>query len=197
MAVELRHDGAVWTLEGHAAHPLSPVLVGGVAALVALLGAGSVGLAVGVVVLTVLVALVVAQTERRVVVEVSDRALTVTRLRWLGRDRTRLAIDEIEAAWVSPPREQGGSDSAVFRVDDTYVAVGPGRPDEELRWLVAAVRAAMEHHERRTRVEGREYRFMKKAPEGLASLVTHSRPEGPGISRNSPSQRPTPPSSSS
>ncbi len=172
MAAEVRHDGVVWVLERTLGrHGPRVVAAGGLAsALVAGLWLGSAWAWGPLCLLAAIAVLVAAQHPYRVEVRITDRAITVTQWRWLGRRDFRLPLDRLEVAKVSPPRAEGGVGAAVLRAGETVVAVGQGEPTEHLRWLVDAVEEARRRKLERERVEGREYGFMKRAPPAVTAL---------------------------
>ena len=166
----IEHDGVVWEIKPTPGHTL--FLWGVVGAALASVGAAlnTIDL-IPVAVVTVLVALaVVAQHPRITRVDLGDRALTVEQVRLLRTQRTVLPLDKIEVARVSPPRNEGGTGSAVFRAGHDTVSIGAGRPPAELRWFVGAVEQARHHLARREGIEGREYSFLQRVPPEVDAL---------------------------
>ncbi len=170
MAAEVLHDGVRWRIPTGgllvvwSAVVLGPSLAAGAAA-VALEHLLPLGLAVGGVLLW---ALGVAQRQRPVTVRITPRAVHV--------DDVVLPLDELSVAkLVEPPTPDGGW-KLVLRAGERVVAVGEGRPRPHLEWLLAAIDEARARFASREALEGREYSFLRKAPEQLEGIIGQSRP---------------------
>lgn len=183
MTIQITHDGVLWEVAAPVvAIPLAAfawlgaVFVGGMliglAAVAVALVVGAVGAVLG------------AQHPLQTQIHVSDWAVSVTVRRLFGTERVRLPLDGIDVAKVSPPREEGGTGSLILRSGQTVLSVARGRSPDELRWMLAAIEQARHHHRQREVVEGKEYGFMKRAPEEVTRLTR-------------PQPVPTPPSSDS
>ena len=189
LPTESRHDGVHCTLGPdprnallvHATFYLgaAAVLVGAVAPALTgaswLLAAAPPGLG-----LLGLWALLVSQYARRTEVEVTDRAVTIVRHRlFRAPERIRLPLDELEVR-RGMPRYEGDSGMILISHGEEVHAVGHGRPDPHLAWVVAAIVQARQHLVEREQREGREWGFMKKAPDAVEALRGGREPEAKG-----------------
>jgi len=173
MRAEVRHDGARWRLQ---AGPGRPV------ALIGLIVSTSMGVALGVagvakVPLALLFGLVLlfaavaaARAPLEIDVSLTDRHLTLEVVRLFQRERRTIRVDEIESVRLAEPPELGGTGQLVVRADGEVLAFGRDQPREHTMWFGRAIDAARAVVQRRERLEGREYSFLRVPPESVEAL---------------------------
>lgn len=176
--VEVTHDGLVWRTRRHGR--------GEVWLLGAALAAAGVGLSflldprlafggVGALWLGA-AALFAVQNQRWTEVRLDDRSLVVERHGLFGTEVERIAMADLREVVVGE-NDFGAPRHVVVKTRDDRVVLGEGASSAIVGWLHLAVLAAAEGQARRARAEGREYPFLRTAPEALRDL-TRDR-EGP------------------
>lgn len=170
--VEVGHDGVIWrslprpkaTLDGVCGFALA-----GAGVLAALTQSLALGLAAAAVVAVVALAVAV-QSARRTEVRIDDRQLVVEHIGAMGTTTERIAMADLRSVEVGPS-------CLVARTRTERIVIGQGQPPGTVAWLHAALLLAIEGQARRAEAEGREYPFLRKAPEQLHAITR--RPEPP------------------
>lgn len=176
--VEVGHDGVVWRSKPSPARWAALVVALSLAGALVALGLfaaawlAGVGLALGA-----LVGLIALQSARRSEVRIDDRQVVVEQVGALGTKTERLAMADLRSLEVVPRPDDDGPGWLVARTRTERLVIGQGQPPEVVAWLHAALLLAIEGQARRAEAEGREYPFLRKAPEQLEALAR--RPEPP------------------
>lgn len=170
MRAELTHDGVRWVVRSSA--QAWSTGVGLVSLLAAALATGWLGIGGTPLVAWVpflLLVPVVWQLSRTTTVEVTDRAVVVERRAGFVREQERFPLDEVSVR-VIEPHEASGDWLMVVRAGDDGATLGRGQPSHHLAWMVEAIDVGRAGFAARERAEGREYSFLRKAPEALEQL---------------------------
>lgn len=169
MEAQLTHDGVTWRYTpdlGDLVSPLAMFLVLAGAAVTSLGLTYGLPLAALAAAAAAAVAVVItARVKRAERVMLTDRTLTVEVRRLLTTERTVLRLDDLEMAKLTME-----GTCVVFRTADTLTSVGVGQPRDHVAWFARAVGVALGEVESREQAEGREYTFMRTAPEALRAL---------------------------
>ena len=167
MAVVIGHDGVLWTLPPRPGArwmaQLSFGLAAGAVAWWAVFQDPAWMLAVPA---AALGALFAWQANRRSRIRINDRAITIEHRTFTGVETTRIPLDDLGSAKVS----WGEECALVLRTREGQVLLGEGRPETHLQWMEAAIVAAQEAYGRREQAEGRDWKVLRKVPEGLERL---------------------------
>ena len=176
MRAHIQHDGVHWSFTSAmgALIPAASFAAAIAVPLVLFAAASWVGLAYLVPV--GLIAMAAARTPMRYDVRINERRLVVEVPRISGTERRVIRVDEIDLVRIAEPPEQGGTGQLVVRARHDVIAVGRDQPRSHLAWFTTVIETARATSERRARVEGREYSFLRVTPEPVSALRDASRP---------------------
>jgi hypothetical protein len=174
MDTALDHDGVCWTYGQRTDVALGAggavllLLVGGIGGTFALGWLAGAGIAA----VALVPALIALQALRRTTVRLTTRALSIEGraplpLGW-GSERREIRIDDIRDARCA--QSDRGDWALVVRTRDETVVVGSGHDEDWLRWLCSAVEHARARNAQREAVDGREWGFLRTAPEAIERL---------------------------
>ena len=171
MGAVLDHAGVTWRY----GHQTGVAVIAGavsLASLAAVVGGVVVGVWLGVGVAAVVggvAVLVLLQALRRNTLRLTSRNLTVQGLTLGHRDRWDLRIDDLEE--VNCAMSDRGDWALVIRTKEERAVVAAGQPEAWLKWLASAVDHARARSAQREAVDGREWAFLRTAPEDLTRLT--------------------------
>jgi hypothetical protein len=160
------HDGAHWRFGGSVLAVLVSVLVGLVALGAGVAFGGWVWALVGLVWLVAL--LVLAQSLPSTRVQVTMRAVIVEHRSLSGLTRQVVRLDDITQQVVASTTS--GDSALVLRTRDETVVIGSGCDPQHLTWFCQMVEHARILISVREQREGREWTFLRKAPEEIDQL---------------------------
>lgn len=170
MSAQVTHDGVVWDVGRRGAWPLfvlgGLLVAGGLGAVAASVWGAGILVAAGAGIW--LVGFV--SGSRRIVVRLTDRAIAVEHRTAWSATVERLPLDELRSVRIVG-EEEAPEAKLVLRGRDAVLVVGVGRPEAELVWMAGAIDAASAAFARREQAEGREWTFLRKAPEALRRLT--------------------------
>lgn len=165
------HEGVAWTYGRRELAALACVAVFVAAFLV---GIVAYPVAPAVSPIAALVALVAVYVAVRAMgthtARVTTRAITVTTRTALGGTSvTNVRLDDVVHA--SAAQSKHGDWALVVRTRDETTVIGSGEPKDEVVWMGSAVHQAIHGSSERERVEGREWGFLRNAPEAITALT--------------------------
>lgn len=177
MSAVIDHEGVAWTYGRReaAAFVSAGVAAVGFAATFALFAVAP-PFAVIAALPGLLGAYVAVQALRSHTARVTTRAITLTSRTALGRTvATAIRLDDIVHAAAA--RSKHGDWAVVVRTRSACTVIGSGEPEDDAAWMAAAVHQAIHRSAERERVEGREWGFLRNAPETLTAIA--SLPDNP------------------
>lgn len=166
MTVAQDHEGLAWRF---GQDPAVAAMAGLFAASLAV--AGALGAAAGLrgMLALLLVALlplwVAIFAMRRTTIRLTSRAL---RVQGRGSERQDLRLDDLVEAKCS--QSSRGDWALVVRTRNETAVLGARQPEEHLRWMALAIEHAIRRSGHREAVDGREWNFLRRAPEEISRL---------------------------
>ncbi|MCA9494557.1 MAG: hypothetical protein KC621_31735 [Myxococcales bacterium] len=175
--VEVAHDGIVWRSRTSPARWAGLVFALALASALVALGV-FLGAWIGVVgvLFAALAGLVAVQSGRRSEVRIDDRQLVVEDIGLFGTRTERIAMADLRSLEVVERPDDLGPGWLVARTRTERLVVGQGQSPEVVAWLHAALLLAIDGQARRAEAEGREYPFLRTAPEQLKALAREPEP---------------------
>jgi hypothetical protein len=169
MTASYDHDGAHWRFGGSTLAALSSLMVALTALLAGLAYGGWVWALAALVLLIALVVLL--QSLPSTHVQLTLRAVIVEHRSLAGLQRQVVRLDDITQQSVASTTS--GDSALVLRTREETVVIGSGCDPAHLVWFSQMVQHARSLTSLREQQEGREWTFLRKAPEEIGQLREH------------------------
>ncbi|MFT4627498.1 MAG: hypothetical protein ACI8PZ_006183 [Myxococcota bacterium] len=107
---------------------------------------------------------------RTLSIEVSGRNLIVSEWGHRGRSRRVLPLPSLTVVRLARRSDDYSRPYLLIEHGEERIRFGEGLREPTLEWLVTALDAARDHHERQQSADGREWSFHRKPPDALEAL---------------------------